>query len=300
MVAGNAQRLSKLARELNVGIQTMVDFLHKKGIEIDHNPNTKIAEDICHLLEKEFKSDVSLKRESEQITLRQQRIRKEVITLDDIPRKEDEDEDFDDDFLGVDELKRTASAATSHKAPEKPKSEEPAKEEVRESLIKPFKIVDKIDINDLPGHKKKPAEKPVTEKPQPKAEPAAAVDEPKPAEIKEEITKTVVPAETPTSEPMVAEEKKEQIQEPKKEQAAPVVTEVVQEHIKTEIPKVDEPKVIGKIDLGQLNTKTRPAKKTREERDTERKLRKTKDREPRASENAETDRTVTESTQAPA
>lgn len=300
MVAGNAQRLSKLARELNVGIQTMVDFLHKKGIEIDHNPNTKIAEDICHLLEKEFKSDVSLKRESEQITLRQQRIRKEVITLDDIPRKEDEDEDFDDDFLGVDELKRTASAATSHKAPEKPKSEEPAKEEVRESLIKPFKIVDKIDINDLPGHKKKPAEKPVTEKPQPKAEPAAAVDEPKPAEIKEEITKTVVPAETPTSEPMVAEEKKEQIQEPKKEQAAPVVTEVVQEHIKTDIPKVDEPKVIGKIDLGQLNTKTRPAKKTREERDTERKLRKTKDREPRASENAETDRTVTESTQAPA
>ena len=300
MVAGNAQRLSKLARELNVGIQTMVDFLHKKGIEIDHNPNTKIAEDICHLLEKEFKSDVSLKRESEQITLRQQRTRKEVITLDDIPRKEDEDEDFDDDFLGVDELKRTASAATSHKAPEKPKSEEPAKEEVRESLIKPFKIVDKIDINDLPGHKKKPAEKPVTEKPQPKAEPAAAVDEPKPAEIKEEITKTVVPAETPTSEPMVAEEKKEQIQEPKKEQAAPVVTEVVQEHIKTDIPKVDEPKVIGKIDLGQLNTKTRPAKKTREERDTERKLRKTKDREPRASENAETDRTVTESTQAPA
>ncbi len=300
MVAGNAQRLSKLARELNVGIQTMVDFLHKKGIEIDHNPNTKIAEDICHLLEKEFKSDVSLKRESEQITLRQQRIRKEVITLDDIPRKEDEDEDFDDDFLGVDELKRTASAATSHKAPEKPKSEEPAKEEVRESLIKPFKIVDKIDINDLPGHKKKPAEKPVTEKPQPKAEPAAAVDEPKPAEIKEEITKTVVPAETPSSEPMVAEEKKEQIQEPKKEQAAPVVTEVVQEHIKTDIPKVDEPKVIGKIDLGQLNTKTRPAKKTREERDTERKLRKTKDREPRASENAETDRTVTESTQAPA
>src|SRR5690554_5544495 len=101
MVAGNAQRLSKLARELNVGIQTMVDFLHKKGIEVDPNPNTKIAEDICHLLEKEFKSDVSLKRESEQITLRQQRTRKEVITLDDISRKEEEDEDFDDDFLGV-------------------------------------------------------------------------------------------------------------------------------------------------------------------------------------------------------
>ena len=303
MVAGNAQRLSKLARELNVGIQTMVDFLHKKGIEIDHNPNTKIAEDICHLLEKEFKSDVSLKRESEQITLRQQRTRKEVITLDDISRKEEDEEDFDDDFLGVDELKRTASAATTQKAPEKPKPEEPVKQEVREPLVKPFKIVDKIDINDLPGQKKKPAEKPVAEKPQPKAEsaePAKAEVEQKPVEKKEEITKTVVSTETPTSEPMVAEEKKENIQEPKKEQSAPVVTEVVQEHIKTDIPKVDEPKVIGKIDLGQLNTKTRPAKKTREERDTERKLRKNKDREPSVSDKVATEGTATESTQAPA
>ena len=301
MVAGNAQRLSKLARELNVGIQTMVDFLHKKGIEVDPNPNTKIAEDICHLLEKEFKSDVSLKRESEQITLRQQRTRKEVITLDDISRKEEEDEDFDDDFLGVDELKKTASAATSHKAPEKPKAEEPAKEEPRESLIKPFKIVDKIDINDLPGQKKKPAEKPAAEKSQPKpapAEPPVAEVEPKPVEKKEEITKTVVPAETPSSEPMVAKEKTEQIQEPIKEQTAPVVTEVVQEHIKTDVPKVDEPKVIGKIDLGQLNTKTRPAKKTREEKDNERKLRKFKDRETRTPDRPETEESGSEATTA--
>ncbi len=301
MVAGNAQRLSKLARELNVGIQTMVDFLHKKGIEVDPNPNTKIAEDICHLLEKEFKSDVSLKRESEQITLRQQRTRKEVITLDDISRKEEEDEDFDDDFLGVDELKKTASAATSQKAPEKPKTEEPAKEEPRESLIKPFKIVDKIDINDLPGQKKKPAEKPAAEKSQPKpapAEPPVAEVEPKPVEKKEEITKTVVPAETPSSEPMVAKEKTEQIQEPIKEQTAPVVTEVVQEHIKTDVPKVDEPKVIGKIDLGQLNTKTRPAKKTREEKDNERKLRKFKDRETRTPDRPETEESGSEATTA--
>lgn len=301
MVAGNAQRLSKLARELNVGIQTMVDFLHKKGIEVDPNPNTKIAEDICHLLEKEFKSDISLKRESEQITLRQQRTRKEVITLDDMPRKEDDDEDFDDDFLGVDELKKTASAATTHKAPEKPKAEEPVKEEVRESLIKPFKIVDKIDINDLPGHKKKPAEKPA-EKAQPKPAAAAPVEEaePKPVEKKEESTKTVVPAETTSSEPMVAKEKTEQIQEPIKEQKAPVVTEVVQEHIKTDVPKVDEPKVIGKIDLGQLNTKTRPAKKTREERDTERKLRKFKDRDIRTPDRPEMEATGEETVQSQA
>jgi translation initiation factor IF-2 len=59
MVAGNAQRLSKLARELNVGIQTIVEFLHKKGIDIDPNPNNKVMRMYCHLLEKEFKSDIN-------------------------------------------------------------------------------------------------------------------------------------------------------------------------------------------------------------------------------------------------
>ena len=36
-------RLSKLAREFNVGITTIVDFLKKKGFEIESNPNTKVA-----------------------------------------------------------------------------------------------------------------------------------------------------------------------------------------------------------------------------------------------------------------
>ncbi len=69
MVIGNAQRLSKLAKEFNVGIQTIVEFLHKKGFDIDPNPNTKVSEEACVLLEKEYKSDVNLKRESEKITL---------------------------------------------------------------------------------------------------------------------------------------------------------------------------------------------------------------------------------------
>ena len=46
MVLGNAQRLSKLAREFNVGIQTIVEFLHKKGIVIDPNPNTKVPANV--------------------------------------------------------------------------------------------------------------------------------------------------------------------------------------------------------------------------------------------------------------
>ncbi|HNX79015.1 MAG TPA: hypothetical protein PKJ24_03990, partial [Prolixibacteraceae bacterium] len=71
-----------MAKEFNVGIQTIVEFLHKKGYTVDSNPNTKISDEACHLLEKEYKSDVNLKRESEKITQRQLRPKKEVITIE--------------------------------------------------------------------------------------------------------------------------------------------------------------------------------------------------------------------------
>ena len=54
MEAGKTIRLSKLAREFNVGIHTIVESLHKKGFEIDSNPNTKVTAEALQLLEKEL------------------------------------------------------------------------------------------------------------------------------------------------------------------------------------------------------------------------------------------------------
>jgi len=63
MVIGNSiKRLSKVARDFNVGISTIVEFLHKKGFAIDSDPNNKISDDAYHLLEKEYKGDISLKK----------------------------------------------------------------------------------------------------------------------------------------------------------------------------------------------------------------------------------------------
>ena len=76
MVAGKTTRLSKLARQFNVGIHTIVEFLHKKGYEIDSNPNTKVAEDAVQLLEKEYKVDITIKKESEKMNLKSQRPKK--------------------------------------------------------------------------------------------------------------------------------------------------------------------------------------------------------------------------------
>jgi len=57
-----AERLSKVARNLNVGINTLVEFLHKKGITVEANPNTKIEEEQYNLLVAEFSKDKKIKK----------------------------------------------------------------------------------------------------------------------------------------------------------------------------------------------------------------------------------------------
>ena len=61
-------RLSKVTKECNVGLQTAVEFLNKKGFsDIDMNPNTKISDEQYELLLKEFKSDKGLRSEATQL-----------------------------------------------------------------------------------------------------------------------------------------------------------------------------------------------------------------------------------------
>ena len=46
MTEAKALRLNKVAKELNVGIETIVEYLKKKKFEVDNNPNTKISGDM--------------------------------------------------------------------------------------------------------------------------------------------------------------------------------------------------------------------------------------------------------------
>ena len=64
-----AIRLNKVIKDLNVGVQTIVEFLQKKGFEIEAepNPNAKITEEQYDLLCKEFKTDVDLRKKTEQL-----------------------------------------------------------------------------------------------------------------------------------------------------------------------------------------------------------------------------------------
>ncbi|MCX6253566.1 MAG: translation initiation factor IF-2 [Bacteroidia bacterium] len=93
-------RLSKAAREFNVGISTIVEFLHKKGFDLDPNPNTKLPHEAYILLVKEYSTDISVKKESEKLILKDLHRKKESVSIDDFSEKIDsEDSERDEDVL---------------------------------------------------------------------------------------------------------------------------------------------------------------------------------------------------------
>ena len=62
-------RLIKAAKEFNIGISTIVEFLSKKGFSIESKPNTKILPEMYVLLIQEFQSEKNVKEESQKIGL---------------------------------------------------------------------------------------------------------------------------------------------------------------------------------------------------------------------------------------
>ncbi len=53
-------RLIKISKDLNVGISSLVEFLHKKGFDVESNPNTKIDSEQHELLVREFGKDLDI------------------------------------------------------------------------------------------------------------------------------------------------------------------------------------------------------------------------------------------------
>lgn len=63
-------RINKVVKEYNIGINTLVDFLKKKGIEVDASPNSKISMEAYALVSKEFGKEAALKEQSKKIISR--------------------------------------------------------------------------------------------------------------------------------------------------------------------------------------------------------------------------------------
>jgi len=116
-----ATRLSKAAREFNVGISTIVEFLHKKGINLDPNPNTKLPPEAYLLLLKEYSSDLNVKKESEKLILKDLHRKKETVSIDDVPESDKgEDQDKDEEIMIKDSstVKKSIDIKTEIKKPD--------------------------------------------------------------------------------------------------------------------------------------------------------------------------------------
>ena len=261
-----AIRISKATRELNVGVSTLVEFLHKKGFaDITEDLNQKLTDEEYNLLVAEYSQDKTIREEANR------------FLQDRMSRKS-----------GPEEPQQEEKPA--HKEPEMIETVIP-----EEPVIK-FKTVGKINL-DTPKEEPK-------EEPAPKKEPAKPVSQPKekPAEPKKEPEKPVKAAEpVKVAEPQVKEEPKaepvkgvepapkpEPVKEPvkvePKEEPAPVKeaepapkAEAKEPAPSEEVFKLSSPqngglniKTVGKIDLAAINQSTRPKKKSKEEKKKER------------------------------
>jgi len=158
-------RLSKVTKELNVGLQTCVDFLQKKGHTVENSLNAKISDEQYELLVIQFSSDKDLRQKAEKAQRERLDSKKEAKFA-----------------ASVEESKKTA-----------PKKEEPKKEEPAKLA---FKVVGKIDL-DAPKKEEPKKEEPV--------QPAEPVAEVAPTPVKEEMPEPVVPVAAVEETPEVVE-----------------------------------------------------------------------------------------------
>ena len=86
-------RLSQAARKLNVGHNTILDFLLKKGFEVENNPNAKLTPEQITLLSKEFASSATEKLEASGLSIGVKHVDTHIETEKEAIKKRIEDEE---------------------------------------------------------------------------------------------------------------------------------------------------------------------------------------------------------------
>ena len=229
-------RLNKVLTELNIGLQTAVDYLKKKNLGdiTDATVNTKISDEQYNALVKEFKGDKDVKTQA-----------------------------------GMMFPKKDKKAKPEHKS-------ESAVAQTKEEAKQTFTPLGKIDLSTVGKPNKAQEEKPkapAAVQPEPKPLPKPEVKpEPKPQPVapKPEPKVEVKPEPKPQPKAEVKPEPKPQpvAEQPKAEQKPADDSSIFT--LKSEKKMAPNFNVVGKIDLDSLNQSTRPKKKSKEERRKER------------------------------
>ena len=267
------RRLSKVAREFNVGLSTIVELLHNKGSKISSDPNAKLTDEEYAIVANAFSTDSKVKKESSVINLKETRKKKSTVHLDEagnVATEEDGEKAAKDDFISVkDEVKLTSHIKIVDRIDLNPERKHP---EPAAPTPKPKQETKKAEPKPAPKPEAKPEPKPeVKPQPEPKPEPKKP-EAPKPEPVVEKA-----PEPKPAPKPEPAPEKKE---EKAPETPAPEVQKPAEPvPFKRPQPPLKEVKVVGTIDLDAINQRTRPPKKSKQDRERDRKEQKKNNRD---------------------
>ena len=213
-------RLIKVSKNLNVGINSLVEFLHKKGIEVEANPNAKIEDEQYDILIAEFGKDKNIRKEATETREKMHRRdeKRETVAIEGYELPEDQ-------------------------APKKRAERETIETEVPKELRPQFSVVGNIDLDNL--HKKK--SDPAKEKsPVEKDEKDVKVEKSTPTSPAVEADKTIAPIVEKRIEKQDPEETEAQkapvaVEEPEeKEIAAKAVEKVETKEMETAEPEKED------------------------------------------------------------
>jgi translation initiation factor IF-2 len=246
------QRLSQVARKLNVGRNTIIDFLNDKGFDVDTSPNSKISDEQFALLSKEFADSAHDKEEASGLTIGTKHEDNLVIKSDGPSvsnTKESEEEILIQDNVIAPKVEPEETPATE------PKEEEKTEEEKAEDVIsKPKltgpKVLGKIDL-DTAGKK-------------PKKKPEEKVEEKQP-----EAPKTDKKVEEKAAEP-----EEQLVEESASEESGEEVQSTDEKVIEAKADSLKGLTVLGKIDLPSEKKKAKPVASSDENKERKKRPRK--------------------------
>lgn len=272
-------RLNIALRELNIGLQTAVEFLEKKSElgEVKPELSFKLNDKQYEALVEAFKQDAAVRTEAEKLfkkpkeKKRPQEVKKEEKRAETLLETTSRQQYTPLGKIDLDGVGKKQVAPKSAVPEAKPKEEEKA------AAVSPAPEVKNEVQKELPKEKAEPVHEAKVEKKEVKAEP-------QPVEGKPSKTEPVV-AEKPVQQPVEAEKAPRRVKKPAAVKVAEVTSEKEAEQkneteifqLKSERKIANTPKVniLGKIDLDALNQSTRPKKRTKEEKrkDREEKVR---------------------------
>ena len=123
------KRLSKVARELNVGISTIVEFLGSQGKEVSSNPNTKIGEDLYMILLEEYQKEKFEKEKADNVVIDQ--TERKVISI----KKEEPKKDIEKIIAKADTLSRPSVLGKIDLTPKQKEPKEEPKNKIKEDKV---------------------------------------------------------------------------------------------------------------------------------------------------------------------